>query len=111
MRTKQVKLKTIRIPQEDLQLNDAEEQLRQIYTQLENLCIHVTNVRLRFFHDNFINGEDLEEDQFFIEVWYETEMTREDLEKEKKLLKIRKAEQKAQDRIQFEKMKKRYGWN
>ncbi len=110
MRTKQVKLKTIRLPQKDLQLNDAQEHLRQINIQLCDLCISVTNVRLRFFHDTYIDGDDREQDQFFIEVWYETELTAEDIEEEKEFLKIRAAEREAQDRIQFDKMKKRYGW-
>ncbi len=108
---KQVKLKTIRLPENDLQLDDAMEYLQQVYTELSDLGIPVTNVRLRFFHDTYNGSYDVDQDMFFVEVWYETEKTEEDRKKEIEFLEIKKAEREANDRIQFEKMKKHYGWS
>jgi hypothetical protein len=87
------------------------KRLQDIQAQLVALEIPFSNVRLNLGYDTYLDGDDIKREVFNIQVWYDTDMTEEDLEEEREFLKVRKAEQEAGDKLQFEKLKKHYGWN
>lgn len=95
---------------EDISLPTALAWLRERQQEIDALQCNARNARIRLWEDKYDDHDDVERAVSYIEILYEREYTAEEQEKTRIFLATRKAERKAAARVQFDRLRERYGW-